>query len=301
MDQAVGLRSRLKASSYIPSDIGKSSSCAEAHIPRVISFTSGKGGVGKTNVVANLAFALSRQGKRVLVLDADLGLANIDILLGLAPKYTMRHVFSGEKTLNEILVEGPGGMRIMPASSGVQELADLSESQKLYLLNELEGLRNFIDILIIDTAAGISSNVVYFNLASHERVVIVTPEPTSIADAYALIKILSTKHDIKQFSILVNLVTTEAEADSVFKRLSMVTDRFLGSMSLDYWGLIPNDAYIPRSVKKQRVVVDLYPGASSSKRFVELAKRICNRTYEDRPDGNIKFFWKNLLQVSGAL
>ncbi len=297
MDQAAGLRSGVRVSPYVLPHNNKANSSSERHIPRVIAFTSGKGGVGKTNVVANLAFALAKRGKRVLVLDADLGLANIDVLLGLAPKYTIRHVFSGEKTISEILVDGPGGMRIMPASSGVQELVELSEGEKLYLLNELEALRSSTDILLIDTAAGISSNVVYFNLAAQERVVIATPEPTSIADAYALIKVLVTKHDTRRFSILVNLANTATEAELVFKRLSMVADKFLGSLSLDYWGFVPHDGQLVKAVKRQRVVVELFPESSSSKRFFELAEKMCNQTHDDRLDGNIKFFWRNLLQL----
>lgn len=292
MNQAINARNS-KNVSYISFNAAK----AERNVPKVICITSGKGGVGKTNIVANLAFALCRQGKRVMILDADLGLANIDILLGLAPKYTIRHVFSGEKTIAEILVDGPGGMRIMPASSGVQELAELSESQKLFLLNELDGLRSSIDIMFIDTGAGISSNVVYFNLAAQERVIVATPEPTSIADAYALIKVLFTRHDTKRFSVLVNQAHTPSEAQQVFKKLAMVADRFLGSLSLDYWGSIPYDANVPRAVRQQRAVVELYPEASSSKQFRDLAGKICGRMYDERPDGNIKFFWKNLLQM----
>lgn len=294
MDQGAALE---RKSPYKKVHANMFNPCLEKHLPRAISFTSGKGGVGKTNVVANLAFALSKQGKRVLVLDADLGLASLDALLGLAPKYNIYHVFSGEKTLSEILVDGPGGMRIMPASSGLQGLAELSESQKLYLLNELERLRSFVDILLIDTAAGISSNVIYFNLAAHERVIIATPEPTSIAAAHTLIKVLFTKHDTKRFNILVNLVNTATEAELVFKKLGTVADRSLGSLSLDYWGFVPYDAYITKAVKKQRIITELYPEASSSKRFLDLATKICDRKCDNRLDGNIKFFRNNLLQL----
>ena len=159
---------------------------------RVISVTSGKGGVGKTNVVTNLAMALASAGQKVLVWDADLGLANIDVLLGLKPEFNIQHLLNGEKSLREILVEGPGGFKIMPASSGIQELSHLGEGQKVRLLSELDEYDDDLDYLLIDTGAGISSNVMYFNMAAQERIVVVTPEPTSITDAYALIKVMST-------------------------------------------------------------------------------------------------------------
>lgn len=266
-------------------------------VPRVISFSSGKGGVGKTNIVANLAYALSRQGKKVLILDADLALGNIAILLGLAPKHSMREVLSGEKTISEILVDGPGGMRIIPACSGVQELTELTKGQKLNLLSGLEGLGGSIDVLLIDTGAGISSNVIYFNLASQERVIIVTPEPASIIDACALIRVLATRHRTKRFSILVNMASRATEAESVFKTLSAMAEDFPGSLSLDYWGFVPYDARIPRAIKKQRMIVDSHPGIACSRQFAELAEKICNRKYKHQLDGNIKFFWENLLQL----
>ena len=143
--------------------------------PRVICITSGKGGVGKTNITANLAFALAREGSRVLVLDADLNLANIDVLLGLTPKFNLQHVFAGEKGLAEVLVKGPAGFLILPGSSGILELADLTEGQKLYFLEEMESLGDRLDYLLIDTAAGINNNVVYFNLAAQERIIILPP------------------------------------------------------------------------------------------------------------------------------
>jgi flagellar biosynthesis protein FlhG len=174
---------------------------------RVISVTSGKGGVGKTNVVTNLALALAKAGKQVLIWDADLGLANIDVLLGLKPEFNIHHLLNGEKSLNEILVEGPNGVRIMPASSGIQELASLGEGQKVRLLAELDEYDDDLDFLLIDTGAGISGNVMYFNMAAQERIVVVTPEPTSITDAYALVKVMCTRYNQKRFSILPNQVT----------------------------------------------------------------------------------------------
>ena len=249
MDQAEGLRTIMEASltekdrSSPPA--GQKNACSLITWPRVISVGSGKGGVGKTNVVANLAFAFTRLGKKVLVLDADLGLANIDVLLGLTPKYTIEHLLSQEKSVFEILTKGPGGMSILPASSGVLELVDLDESQKVFLLGELDLVAETVDILLIDTAAGISSNVLYFNMAAEESIVVVTPEPTSITDAYALIKVLSTKYKKESFIILINAAQNGQEAKDAYRKISMVVDRFLGSISVDYLGFVPYDEKLP--------------------------------------------------------
>ncbi len=261
---------------------------------RVISVTSGKGGVGKTNVVANLALALRNMDKRVLIFDADLGLANMDILLGLNPLYTISHVLKGEKRLEEILVTAPGGFKLLPAASGMQELTELDNSQRLFLLNELDSLQDLFDMLLIDTGAGISANVMYFNFAAMEKVVIVTNEPTSLTDAYALIKILTHKYKQKRFRVLVNSVRNAAEADRIYKHLSLVVDKFLGSPSLDYLGWIPYDKQVPMAVRQQRMVLQRYPHTPASKSFIKLAHKLIS---DDGPvfEGDIKFFWRKLL------
>jgi flagellar biosynthesis protein FlhG len=265
--------------------------------PRVICVTSGKGGVGKTNIVTNLGYALAKTGKKVLILDADLNLANVDILLGLTPRYNLHHVFMGEKTLAEVLVQGPAGLLILPASSGIMELADLTEQQRLYFLAEMSALAQKIDIMLIDTAAGINNNVIYFNLAARERIIILTPEPTSLTDAYALVKVLSSRHDVKKFRILVNLARSEKEALSVFRKLSIVADRFLDSLSLDYLGYIPYDSKLPTAVREQRLVSDIFPDAPASKMFSKLAGNISQEEPEMKADGNIKFFWQGLVDL----
>jgi len=265
--------------------------------PRVICVTSGKGGVGKTNIVTNLGYALAKAGKKVLILDADLNLANVDILLGLTPRYNLHHVFMGEKTLEEVLVQGPAGLFILPASSGIMELAELTEQQRLYFLAEMSALARKIDIMLIDTAAGINNNVIYFNLAARERIIILTPEPTSLTDAYALIKVLSSRHDVKRFRILVNLARSEKEALAVFRKLSIVADRFLDSLSLDYLGHIPYDSKLPTAVREQRLVSDIFPDAPSSRMFSKLAGNIFQEEPEMKADGNIKFFWQGLVDL----
>lgn len=263
--------------------------------PRVICVTSGKGGVGKTNITANLAYALAKKGRAVLVLDADLNLANIDVLLGLTPKCNLQHVFAGEKTLSEVLVKGPAGFSILPGSSGILELADLTESQKLYFLEEMETLGRGLDFLLIDTAAGINNNVVYFNLAAQERIVVLTPEPTSLTDAYALIKVLSGRHDVKRFRILVNQSSGEKEALAVFRKLSVVTDRFLQTLSLDYLGYIPHDAKLGKAVRGQRLVTEAFVSSPAANSFFQLAEQLLKEQPVNRPDGNIKFFWRGLF------
>jgi flagellar biosynthesis protein FlhG len=296
MDQAEGLRLLMKKRSEMncaPPFLKSPFNC----FPKVLSVTSGKGGVGKSNVVANLAFAFTQLGKRVLVVDADLGLANIDILLGLSPRYTIEHFFSGKKFLPEILIKGPGGMSIMPASSGLADLVDLDENQKILLLNEIDLMAECIDILLIDTGAGISSNVLYFNVAAQESIVVVTSEPTSITDAYALIKVLSTRFNKKDFMILVNCVSDAQEAKDVFRKISMVADRFLRSLSIDYLGFIPFDEKLPSAVKHQKAVLEIYPMAPSSRSLSELARIIAERPMRTGDKGSLQFFWKQLLQM----
>ncbi|MEN8257731.1 MAG: MinD/ParA family protein [Thermodesulfobacteriota bacterium] len=275
----------------------KAASDYQGSPPRVIAVTSGKGGVGKTNVVTNLAYSLARKGKKVLVLDADINLANVDVLLGLTPKFNLHHVLLGEKKLPDILVSGPGGFQILPASSGIMELAELSEEQKLFFLSEISALGNAIDVMLIDTAAGINNNVIYFTLAAQEKIVVLTPEPTSLTDAYALIKVLSSRHDVKRFRILVNSARTEKEALAVFRQLTLVADRFLDSLSLDYLGFIPFDSKLPQSVRAQRLVVDMSPRSTSSGKFFDLAEQLIQERPDPHTDGNIKFFWKGLFNV----
>jgi len=257
----------------------------------VLCITSGKGGVGKTNLTANLAYALAKLGQKVLVLDADLNLANVDVLLGLTPQWNLHHVLTGEKSLQEVMIAGPGGIQILPGSSGILELANLTETQKLYFLSEMEELSQQIDVMLIDTAAGINDNVIYFNLAAQERVVLLTPEPTSLTDAYALIKVLSTRHDVKRFSIVVNQAESEREALAVFRQISLVCDQFLGTLSLDFLGHIPYDKKLVAAVRSQRLVLEAFPEALSSGRLNAIARQFLASKPALTTDGNIKFFW----------
>ncbi|MBL7179782.1 MAG: MinD/ParA family protein [Pseudomonadota bacterium] len=298
MDQATNLRRIVKAESGKFRKLktpGENRSFSATNIPTVIAVTSGKGGVGKTNVVGNLAVAYQQMGNRVLIFDADLGLANIDIIFGINPRFTIEDVIKGEKELSQIIVEGPEGVAIIPASSGVQEMAHLSEGHKINLLNEFDMLNSRFDLLLIDTSAGISSNVIYFNLAAQERIVVVTPEPTSITDAYALMKVMFNQHGTKNFSLLMNMVKDEKEARAVYTHMAKVAARFMASICIDYVGYIPWDKYLLEAVIRREPVTCCYPEASSSHGFKQLAKTLLSRSNGRPNDGNIKFFWKRLM------
>ena len=260
---------------------------------RVIAITSGKGGVGKTSIVANLGYAFTRLGKKVLILDADLGLGNLDVLLGLAPRYNLSHVIMEEKTMADILVEGPGDMKILPASSGIQELTHLTRSQKISILTQLDDLIDSVDILLIDTAAGISSNVMDFNATAQEIVVVVSPEPTSITDAYALMKVLSLKYSEKVCKLLVNRTIRPDEGREVFRQLNLVTDRFL-DINIDYLGCISNDEKVTRGVKNQKIVTELFPDTEASRCFRELARKISASVPVNMPKGGSNLFMRHL-------
>ncbi len=265
---------------------------------RVFAIASGKGGVGKTAVVANLAVLLARFGKRVLILDADLGLANIDVVFGLAPAYNLNHFFTGEQGLEAILIEGPEGIKILPAGSGVQRFTRLDSEQKMRLLEALDSMHNDFDFVLIDTEAGISENVTYFTTAAHEILVVTTPEPTAITDAYALMKLLSNQYHEKHFNLIVNFIKNEEEALDVYRKLTMVANRYL-DISIDYIGSIPRDKLMVDAIRKQKVLVQLFQDSKASHAFEALARTIMQEPQCLEPKGSIQFFWKRLLDFGG--
>ena len=242
---------------------------------KLLTITSGKGGVGKTNIVANLGFTLCRFGKKVLMLDADLGLGNLDVLLGLTPKYNLSDVIRGDKQLSEIIVPGPGRLQILPAASGIQELTELSRKERYTIFSQLSELIQDYDIVLIDTAAGISSNVLFFNVNADDILVVVTPEPTSITDAYALMKVLSVKYGTNHFKLVVNAATTDHEATDVYRQLNLVADRFL-NIDIDYYGRIVLDEKLKSGVRQQKAVVEMAPLAKASRDFSKLARKIAS-------------------------
>lgn len=263
--------------------------------PRVIAVTSGKGGVGKSNIVANLGLAFAGLGYRVLLIDADLGLANLDLLLGLVPRYTIQDVFALRQSLSEVIMDGPGGLKILPACSGLPELADLNEFQKLFLLNELDHYSEDFDMVLIDTGAGISSNVLFFSLAAQERILVANNQPTSLHDAYALIKIMATRHHQTRFKLVANCVSQPWEGEAAYRTLLKAAERFLEhEVSLEYLGSIPYDEAVGKAVMQQQPVLILYPQAPASKSISRIARQL-REIPPHGVDGSIKFFWRRLL------
>jgi len=259
---------------------------------RIIAVTSGKGGVGKTNVVANLAASLAEMGKRVVVLDADFGLANIDVLLGLAPRFHLGHVLFGKKKLTEIMLEGPSGLRVIPASSGLRDLAELTPEQRNYLVRSFAELEGDAEYLLIDTAAGISSNVMHFLLSVPEVVVVSAPEPTAIVDSYAVIKILLAEEPTKIIRVLINSVSDEAESRDVFRQINSVVKRFLNREVL-YLGHIERDGHVTKAVRSQVLVTNSYPNAPASRCFRKLAHAV--DLQNETAAGPEMFVWEKLL------
>jgi len=264
-----------------------------ARAPHVIAIASGKGGVGKTNLTANLAVTLANRGLRVCVLDADLGLANLDVLLGLSPGLSLRDVVRGDRRLEEVLIDGPAGIRIIPAASGFEELTRLAPEDQLRLLAEVDDLEESVDVLLVDTAAGISANVLYFTAAAADALVVITPEPTSLTDAYALIKVLATRHGRREFLVTVNMAAGQADAEAAFRRLARVAERFL-RVRLEYQGYVPYDDALPRAVREQHPVVLAAPGSPASQALAALAGRLAVRP-PGRPTGGVQFFFQRLV------
>lgn len=260
----------------------------------VIAVTSGKGGVGKTNIAVNLAVSMATQGRQVLLFDADLGLANVDIALGLKPKYDIRHVISGERTLEEILVDGPEGVRIVPATSGISSMTGLSTPQQAGLIRAFSDLTTPVDTLIVDTGAGIDSTVLNFSSACQSIIVVICDEPTSITDAYALIKVLNQECGVKKFQLLANMVDNESQGRLLYGKLSRVAEHFL-DVSLGYLGAIPRDIYLRKAVQQCSAVVDIYPRSPSAQALMKLADKMDIDATSYQGNGGLGFFVERLM------
>jgi len=246
---------------------------------RVITISSGKGGVGKSNLVANLGIALSMRGRRVVILDADLGLANIDVLFGINPRYNLKHLVDGDKSMQEIVVKGPHRLKIVPGGSGIPELANLDDDQQQKLLESFVELEQDADIILIDTGAGISKDIISFILAAREALIITTPEPTAITDAYGLIKVLTQRDMDVDIKLIVNMVSTEKEGQDIANRIEMATRQFLNKR-VETLGYITTDPSVNMSVRKQKPVILGYPNANASKCIKDIAT-ILDKTSEN--------------------
>ena len=261
---------------------------------RVIAVASGKGGVGKTTVSVNLALALQQSGRQTMLLDADLGLANVDVLLGLQPRHNLSHVLDGTCALADTLLQGPLGLQIVPAASGLARMSQLSPLEHAGLIRAFSELEQPLDALVVDTAAGIAGDVVTFAQAAQQLIVVVCNEPTSITDAYALIKVLSRDHGVDRVHVLANMVRSALEGREAYEKLSRVAERFL-DVTLDYAGTVPYDEWLRRSIQRQCSVVDAYPSSPAATAFRQLARRTEQWTPPAGARGNLEFFVERLV------
>lgn len=269
---------------------------------KVIATTAGKGGVGKTAISVNLALAMAKQGNRTMLLDADLGLANIDTQLGLHAKYNLSHVLNGECALQDIILPVSPRLDLVPAASGVLHMAQLSTAEQAGIIQAFSELTHDLDVLVIDNAPGLSASMMQFVKAAHEVIVVVCDEPASITDAYAVIKVLSKEYDVRRFHVVVNMVREPTQASEVFAKIARVAERFL-DVTLIPMGGIPHDDYMLRAIQEQTAVVQRFPGARSSAAFNKLARAAGSWPIPTAPRGHLEFFMERMLanpMMSGA-
>jgi flagellar biosynthesis protein FlhG len=266
---------------------------------KVIAVTGGKGGVGKTTISTNLALAMAAQGRDVMLVDADLGLANVDVVLGLHTRFHMGHVLKGECALEDVIVTGPHGLQIVPAASGVKGMANLSAAEHAGLIRAFSDLYHRVDVLVIDTAAGLHDSVVTFTQTAHHVLIVVCDEPASITDAYALMKVLSRDHGVQRFQILANQTRRSGEGPQLFKKIQRVCDRFL-NVGLEFAGSIPFDDYLRRAVQQQTAVVETYPASISSVALKNLALKADKWSVPQGARGHLEFFVERMVGARTA-
>lgn len=260
---------------------------------RVISVTSGKGGVGKSNIAVNLAIALRRMGQRVLLLDGDFGLANVDVLMNISCRHSIYDVIEKGRPIHDIIVRCPGGIDLLPASSGILAMSALPTAAKAVLLGAFDELTFEYDVLIIDTGAGIHGDVLWLNSLADEVIVVTTPEPTAITDAYAMIKVLYQTHRIKDVKILVNQVRSSTEGLKVYNKLSDVTDKFL-NIGLDYLGSVRWDECVSEAVKRRQPVLTSFPTSPCAENIRDLALSLTRSYGATMAPRGVKPFWHSL-------
>jgi flagellar biosynthesis protein FlhG len=266
---------------------------------KVIAVTSGKGGVGKTSVSVNLATAMAIAGKKAMLLDADLGLANVDVMLGLQPVYNLAHLLNGDCTIDDLILEGPHGLKIVPATSGTRRMAQLSQAEHAGLIRAFCDYGEPLDTLIIDTAAGIADSVTMFCSAAQEVAVVICDDPASITDAYALIKVLSREYGVQRFRIITNRVPTIQHGRDLYTKILRVADRFL-DVTLDFSGAVPDDYYLQRAVRRQMTVVDAYPASRSALAFKNLAQLADKWEGGTGVSGHLEFFVERRAKAAVA-
>ncbi|MBQ3600326.1 MAG: MinD/ParA family protein [Lachnospiraceae bacterium] len=290
MDQAEQLRNIIKQQSP-----------PRTKFSRVITVTSGKGGVGKTSLAVNMALQFQRQGKKVVILDADFGLANIEVMLGIRPQYNLADLMFNGKALKDIITEGPEGIGFISGGSGIKELASLSREQIIMVMEALSELDKLVDVIIVDTGAGIADNVLEFAAASEEVLLVVTPEPTSITDAYALLKTLNHTQDFQASQTVIKLISnrvqSEKEGQEIFDKVSLVADKFL-NIQLEYLGFVLNDANVSKAVMHQKPLIQVYPNTPAALSMLYLANKLQNNehTIMYREKG-IKRLFTNLIHA----
>lgn len=280
MDQAQGIR-QMNASKPV----------------RVMAVTSGKGGVGKSNITVNLAVAMAQAGENVIVMDADLGLANIDVLLGLSPKLNLSHVIQGECTLEEIIIDGPCGIKIIPASSGSASMSDLTPAENAGVIRSFSELTQPVDTLLIDTAAGLSDSVVSYLRAAREVIVVVCDEPASITDAYAMIKVMNRDYGVQRFHVLSNQASGIQQGRELYMKLARVSEKYL-DVTLDFLGTVPYDDYLKKAVQKQKCVIEIYPRSPSALALRQIAKKALQWPIPKTMEGHLEFFIERLINYS---
>lgn len=266
---------------------------------RAIAVAGGKGGVGKTTVAVNLGMTLAMTGRNVMLLDADMGLANVDVLLGLAPSRHLGHLLDGSATLEELILEAPHGLKVIPGGSGARRLAQLGNGEHAAVIRAFDELPTPPDYLLVDTAAGLSDNVAMFAAATDDVVLVVCDEPASLTDAYALIKVLSRDFGVRRFRFVANMVRNLGEARALHQKLAKVSDRFL-DVVLEFFGMVPQDERLRQAIRRQNAVVDLWPAARSSQAFKQMANAV--DTWEEPARAGldrIAFFGGQAVTASG--
>ena len=306
MNQAWGLKdmfNAITAEHDAPPAPHRPHQAAGAGVPRrrcrAIAVAGGKGGVGKTTVAVNLGMSLAMMGREVMLLDADMGLANVDVLLGLAPSRHLGHLLDGTATLEELLLDAPHGLKIIPGGSGARRLAQLGNGEHAAVIRAFDELPRPPDYLLVDTAAGLSDNVAMFAAAADDVVLVVCDEPASLTDAYALIKVLSRDFGVRRFRMVANLVRNAGEARALHQKLAKVSDRFL-DVVLDFLGFVPQDERLRQAIRRQSAVVDLWPASRSSQAFKQLAGAVDN--WEEPARGGldrIAFFGGQAMTAAG--